>query len=124
MARPRADPKAMLDCEAALRLHGENRVLKMHRIMLLIEQRREVEAVKVGGSKRKSFYFKFSHSILFVLQELHSLVLSDPSNSWLCLLRGRARALLEDLEGAEADFRRVATNLERVEGHTRAKARL
>lgn len=96
--------KALLDCEAAIRLNSDSKLLKMHKILLMIEQRRTVEAQK----------------------ELHSLVLADPANVWLGLLRGRARMLMEDdWEGAEADFRRVVGTLEKTEGSsTRAKARL
>jgi hypothetical protein len=78
-------------------------VLRMHKILLMIEQRRIVEAIK----------------------ELHSLVLADPGNVWLGLLRGRSRMLMEDdWEGAEADFRRVLATLEKTEGSNRAKARV
>ncbi len=92
VARHRTDARAMIDIEAALRLDPEQKVLRMHRLMLMLEQRRVGEAIK----------------------ELHSLVLADPTNAWLGLLRGRARLLVEDAEGAEADFRRVVATWEKL----------
>ena len=86
--RSRLDSKALVDVEAALRLAPGRRSIQLQRWLLFIEQNRAAEA----------------------LHELHSFVMEQDPNQddpWIFILRGRARQLTSDVEGAMADYRRA-----------------
>ena len=87
--RARNDPRALVDIDAAVRLNSD-RFLMTYRCILLMEQKREEDA----------------------LQVLHGLVVNDSDDIWLLCLRGMARELTADTEGACADYKRVVANLQ------------